>query len=690
MFVDRQKRPFESIAQAEEAWRQGDLDTAVAFFKKGISAYRRDEPDGVDFALGRYGAFLLDQERFEEAESVLEEAIDLGTDIPAIWSDYARIFAGRHDAEHFKTTVERMALSTKSQFEADFVLAHARRAHREGGTAFAHEITQWVIEKCAREGNTEGQWAAIGDFGRFLEREGNLERALELWREAFRDGSGDSQTIDRLSMHLEHAKDYLGAVAVIHKALERGLPANTEEGLRKRLARCEAKIEGRPVPRAAKQSDVAAYSIRQPSSSVCPVFQVRIKPSVRSIAVIGNVGRCLAVSNSSSTLIDINLRNGSELRRVENLPELGEILLSTTGEGIGVRRTAAVGQGPTFLTFFDAEGQVVGNSSVPDATSDISHGARLWYVGCRNGLLYGYGFDGVQRWTWETPGASSSTDNVYFRPCPYYVASSLSFGAVASMGNIYAVSPNGNTLWHALLPNEHQTHWEFTVPISGVQASREPYGVLGLSPGATRDQVKSAYRRLVLATQPERNPSHNESTTEFRNIQAAYERILAGEVNAADSVITVKMEFTGMGPTANFLLANDAAVSVGSSQGRVYKFDAKGSLREARVVGDGQLRAALRPDGTIGAAWCDNALLFFREDKIVNAAQAVDWPNGLTMFGDDVVLWRGNAVQLLDSYGRLMWCVEFSKSVVSVVVCGDTLICAAGVLAGFRRQTSQG
>ena len=690
MFAASQKRPFELIAQAEEAWHQSDLSRAEALFREGVSAYRRDEPDGLDFALGRFGAFLLDGDRVEEAANVLQQAIDRGTDLPAIWSDYARIVADRHDAEAFKHIVQRMAASTKSRPEPEFVLAHARRAHREGATAFAHEITQWVIDKSACEGDTEGRWTAVGDFGRFLEREGQLEGALHVWREAFRDGSGDPQTIDRLSMHLEHAKDCPGAAAVIREALQRGLPANTEEGLRKRLARCEAKADGRPTPRGGKRPDVAAYSIRQPSSSIIPVFQVRIKPSVRNIAVIGNVGRCLAVSNGSSTLVDIDLRNGSELRRVENLPEIGEMYSSPGGEGIGVRRTAAVGRGPTFLTFWDANGHVVANSSVPDATSNIAQGAGLWYVGCRNGLLYGYGFDGVQRWTWETPGASSSTDNVYFRPCPYYVASSQSFAAVASMGNIYAVSPNGKMLWHAVLPNEHQTRWEFTVPIPGVRASHEPYGILGLSRGATRDRVKSAYRRLALATHPDRNPSDTESTTNFRRVQEAYERILTGDVDLSEPVngITIRMEVSSMGPLASFLLANEAAVIAGSSQGRIYSFEANGRLREARIIGDGQVRVALRPNGSIGAAWCDNALVFFQESNIVNAVEAVDWPNALTMFGDDVVLWRRNEIQLLDSYGRSIWGVEFSKSVGTVVARGDTLICAAGALAGFRRAAS--
>jgi hypothetical protein len=61
----------------------------------------------------------------------------------------------------------------------------------------------------------------------------------------------------------------------------------------------------------------------------------------------------------------------------------------------------------------------------------------------------------------------------------------------------------------------------------------------------------------------------------------------------------------------------------------------------------------------------------------------------LTMLGDDVVLWRGNEVQVMDADGRLLWAVEFSKSIADVAAHGDTLVCAAGVLTAFRRHRNR-
>jgi len=320
MFAIDRKRPFDTIAQAEQAWQAGDLARAEKLFEVGIAAYEREEPDGLDFALGRCGAFLLAQGRRDEAAHVLEQAIEQKTDIPAIWSDYLRIVVDRRDIDSLKGGVERMAASVRYRIEPEFLLVHARRADREGATTFAEQITRWIIERSAREGDKEGRWAAIGDLGRILERAGHLDQAVKLWREAFDEGSCDSDTASRLSMHLERAKNYAGAMLVIREALTRRLSASVEESLRKRLARCEEKTADRGPGKTSKRADVAAYSVRRESALFEPVFQVRLKPSVKGLGVVDNTARCLLASGESSTLVDVELTSGSEVRRIENLP----------------------------------------------------------------------------------------------------------------------------------------------------------------------------------------------------------------------------------------------------------------------------------------------------------------------------------------------------------------------------------
>lgn len=107
------RRPFDIVGEALQAWEAGETTRAEKSFNEGIAAYRRREPDGLDFALGRYGAFLIEQDRKDEAIRVLEEAVNRKTDIPDIWSDYIRLIADRRDLQAFKAAIERMAASVK-------------------------------------------------------------------------------------------------------------------------------------------------------------------------------------------------------------------------------------------------------------------------------------------------------------------------------------------------------------------------------------------------------------------------------------------------------------------------------------------------------------------------------------------------------------------------------------------------
>jgi curved DNA-binding protein CbpA len=53
----------------------------------------------------------------------------------------------------------------------------------------------------------------------------------------------------------------------------------------------------------------------------------------------------------------------------------------------------------------------------------------------------------------------------------------------------------------------------------------DPYQILGLSPGATREQIKKAYRRKVMECHPDKNPSR-EAQTLFIRVTEAYESLL--------------------------------------------------------------------------------------------------------------------------------------------------------------------
>ena len=56
-----------------------------------------------------------------------------------------------------------------------------------------------------------------------------------------------------------------------------------------------------------------------------------------------------------------------------------------------------------------------------------------------------------------------------------------------------------------------------------------PYGVLGVSPSATDEEIKKAYRALSRKYHPDaniNNPNKDQAEEKFKEIQAAYQQIM--------------------------------------------------------------------------------------------------------------------------------------------------------------------
>lgn len=79
---------YELVDAGIVAWAEGDTTLAETQLRRGVEAYRESRTGGADYALGRLGAFLVDQNRLDEAADALSEALEVGTDIPAIGADY--------------------------------------------------------------------------------------------------------------------------------------------------------------------------------------------------------------------------------------------------------------------------------------------------------------------------------------------------------------------------------------------------------------------------------------------------------------------------------------------------------------------------------------------------------------------------------------------------------------------------
>ncbi len=623
-------RPFNYVSSGLEEWSAGNYDRAERLLSQAVEAYRRNEPDGVDFALGRLGAYLVDRGRIDEAVVALDEAVTRGTVIPAILVDYLGITARRRDVDALFDIASRWHHnSPHTPRPWDALLACARKADREGDSEFAGQVAERVASMSREVGDRPISWAATGVLGHILERSGQLDNAIYLWTAAFNEGSDDSITLNRLSMHRERARDYTGAIAIIKEALVRDLPPNTKEQLRKRLERCESRTEGR------SQRDVPSYTVRVGGDAVLPVFHSRVTPPIRLTQVQGSSVRCFGVNRGIGAIVDVSLTDGKEISRYSDLPAFRSIRFSPDGYGLGTVQTGRVGSGETMLTFLSPDLKHLATTRVSDAISDFAAASDLWYVGCRDGRLYAFLNTGELLWDWETPGSRDHDRDVYSRPCPYHVASDGQQAVISTMGDIYCISSGGATNWHFQLPND------------------------------TSAVISSPVTESALASDTKVESS-------------------AGDIEEEDApLFNLPVSILGMEPTVSHLCATRESVFVGSSDGRVLILSTTGQPLGAHDLAGDSTRVVNDTDGNLVAACTGDRIFRWEQDHFRHIAKVGNPPNGIGTWAGGPYIWDQKRVDVLTWTGELVYSVEFSKNVSNAMVHDGRLVCAAGVLATF-------
>jgi tetratricopeptide (TPR) repeat protein len=659
-------------------------DAAEKLYQQDVSAYRQHNPEGLNFALGRYAAFLISQERDDEAAVLLEEAIARKTDLPGIWSDYQLLLLRRKDIDKLCWAIEAQAKRERVPRPplSDRILGFARRADRSGDSQLAWTLAEKAFRSAVAVRDDAGRWTVLGLMGELHEKAGDVDRAVEIWAQAFDEGSKDPTSADRLSLHLERRKDHEGASRVIDAALQRGLPANIEERLRKRGERCRARAGG-----STRAADVAAFSVRRGADAVSCIWQTRIKPPIRDVDIVDGVARCFGISKGTGSLVDIGLSTGQEMRRASDLPAFSYLEMAPSGWAIAIERTAAIGRGETRLFFLDPTGSVHATSTVPDATSQIALGPDIWFVGCRDGGLYAFDLAGTKLWRWATPGSRGHVDNPYDRPCPYYVASAGDFAVAASMSTLYAIGRDGRLLWQTELPTDPPIEHTVWLSQGGKPGQAQALTRLGLTRTAGDDEIKAAYRTLAKVTHPDLHPGDVRAAERFREVHAAYESLMAGNQDDGGFGLAVRVSFSVGPPLATFVAARATSIVAGSSNGRVCVFDSKGRLTEAHVLGKYTAApAALHVDGSLAAVWSEGTMFFFSAGAPVSSTTMESRPSGMRPWGDSIVVWRYNNLQVVERSGAVAWEVEFAKAIATAEVVGDELICAAGALMAFGRS----
>ncbi len=74
-----------------------------------------------------------------------------------------------------------------------------------------------------------------------------------------------------------------------------------------------------------RKSAATSFTVMHDEGALALVHQVRVRPPIRNLELVGTVVRCMGVSRGMTSVIDIDLESGEEVRRVGGLPSFHNI-----------------------------------------------------------------------------------------------------------------------------------------------------------------------------------------------------------------------------------------------------------------------------------------------------------------------------------------------------------------------------
>jgi tetratricopeptide (TPR) repeat protein len=156
-------------------------------------------------------------------------AWDRGDEALAIWHEVVADCVAR-DVPSLAEEADRLAAAlaaSKRYLDASVVAAPA-------------------VEAARQQARPEFFWRVADHLASYLERDGRLDQAMTLWREAIDAGSDIPNTFDRLSLALERAGNPNAAVQVCETGLARFSRVMRRykyiQQIQRRAERCRAKV----------------------------------------------------------------------------------------------------------------------------------------------------------------------------------------------------------------------------------------------------------------------------------------------------------------------------------------------------------------------------------------------------------------------------------------------------------------
>jgi len=454
------------LDRALEALQAENFQRAEREFERAIREIRKQSDRfGLFFALGQQGFLYEQMGETDKAIAVYREAVKAGTDIPATYSGLISLLIERgeytdafniadswqkHGGQHIHDPAHRIFIGQGSSLirkkEFDKALDLLIR------TSEFFSLNEYPQE----------YWNIQGLIGIAHEKAGKIDQAMEVFREAIKEGSNDRQTYTRLIMFLEKNKRYDEALKIINVGLNIQNDASWEVDLLKRKNRISQKA-GKITKEAAK-AVIPEFTIRRGEGYVSLVNQIKCSPQINSLIVIKN--RAYGTSGGKKPRLRAWDITSGELVHESILTETASKIYSTDNGFLTISESGRIGDGTSTIRFYGIDANELNVQHLDDKISEIAISEDLAFVGCRDGRLYAFSCSGSKLWSYALE--QDNDDDVYTKPCPYYVRAGARAVVFSSFSDLYAINDQGHLLWKWSTPafKESTRAGSFTVTMS--------------------------------------------------------------------------------------------------------------------------------------------------------------------------------------------------------------------------------
>ena len=254
---------------------------------------------------------------------------------------------------------------------------------------------------------------------------------------------------------------------------------------------------------------------------------------------------------------------------------------------------------------------------------------------------------------------------------------------MSSWGKVWSVSSSGETEWEFRVPDEDNSS-EIRINVGSRFRAPAALTALGLSPGASEDEIRQAYRAAAKASHPDLHPDDEGAAFRFREIQEAYEDL------AGDEALVARIRFSvggGFATSASFLLAHEDDWLVGVD-GKVFRLNAQGEIvTRVRLARSAQTAPILDARGRLAGLAAQGTLWFIDAAAPVDLPAEYQWTGYIRgSFGQYLLAHRSgdSHLALIDEWGVIALRVETPRAITSVCVGENTLVVIAGTLICFH------